>query len=196
MGELKNIKAIVFDFWGVFAKINPPMDQFMKEHGIAVEKYKDKIHDLIVMHDLDKINEQQFLHECSKIIGHEIPYSQYRYVFQNEVLNTSLIEIIKQLKNRYCIALLTNNNCEYCQEFIFKPGLDNLFDEMVISYQVGYRKPSPEIYQLLIKNLDLAPQKILYVDDEPTKFLEAEKQGMKTLLYKGSKTDKILLNLL
>lgn len=196
MINLDKIKAIAFDFWGVFAEIKPPMYEYMKRHKISPEKYSNKIHEFIVEHDLNKLTEQQFLQKCSEIIGFEIPYPLCRYTLQKGSLNENIIATIKKLKEKYKIALLSNNNKEYCEEYLFKPGLDKLFDILVISYQVGYRKPSPEIYQILIKKLDFREEEVLFIDDDPTKLPSAEKQGMKTLVYKDVETDNILLKLL
>ncbi len=194
MENLEKIKAIAFDFWGVFAEMNPPMYEYMKQYDILPEKYSVKIHELIVKHDLNEITEQQFLQKCSELIGLEIPYPLCKYVFKKNSLNKNLIAVVKKLRKKYKIALLSNNNKEYCEEYLYKPGLDKLFDILVISYQIGYRKPSPEIYQILIEKLGLKPEEILFVDDDPTKLPAAEKQGMKTPLYKSVETDKILLN--
>lgn len=189
------VKAITFDFWGVFAEMKPPMYEYMRQYNISPEKYSNEIHKLIVEHDLNKLTEQQFLKKCSKVVGLEIPYPLCRYDFKSGSLNEKLIAVVKKLKEKYKIALLSNNNKEYCEEYLFKPKLDKLFDVLVISYQVGYRKPSLEIYQILIKKLDLKSGEILFIDDDPTKLPSAEKQGIKTLVYKGAETDKILLNL-
>ena len=161
---------------------------------IILEK-EEEIHKLIIEHDLNKITEKQFLQECSKILGIIIPYPKYKYAYKKNSLNKDLIEIIQKLKDKYKIALLTNNNKEYCQEYLFKPKLDKLFDIMVISYLVGYRKPDSNIYKILIKKLNLKPEEILFVDDDPTKMASAEALGIKTLVYKGKETNKILSNL-
>jgi len=196
MQDLSKIKAVAFDFWGVFAEMKPPMYEYLWKHNISLEKYSDKIHELIVEHDLNRLTEQQFLQKCSEIVGIEIPYPLCRYLFREDSLNENLVTTIKKLKKKYKIALLTNNNKEYCEEYLFKTELDKLFDVLVISYEVGYRKPSPEIYQTLVKKLNIKPEEILFVDDDPTKFPNAEKQGIKTLVYKGVETDKILFSLI
>lgn len=191
-----NIKAIAFDFWGVFAELRVPMYEFMQQHKIPKDKFANEIHNFVIEHDLGKLTEQEFLQKCSKMIGLEIPYSSHRYTFQEELLNKSLIETVDRLKKKYKIALLSNNNKEYCKEFLFKPELDKLFDVMIISYQVGFRKPAPEIYQILIKKLDVQAEEILFIDDDPTKLPAAEAQGLKTLVYKNKETDILLLSLL
>jgi epoxide hydrolase-like predicted phosphatase len=111
-------------------------------------------------------------------------------------LNTNLIKIVKKLKEKYRIALLTNNNKDYCEEFLFKSGLNKLFEVLVLSYEVGYRKPAPKIYQILVNRLNVEPQEILYIDDEASKLIAAKKMGMQTIQYKGKETDEILSKML
>lgn len=168
------------------------MYAYMTAREISLEKYEKEIHDLIILHDLAKLTEKDFLKKCSKIIGLNLPYPQLRYTYQDDSLNQELIAVVTKLKSKYKIALLSNNNREYCKEFIYQPGLDKLFDVMVISYEVGYRKPQPEIYQILINRLGLEPEEILFVDDDPTKLPPAEAQGLKTLVYLGKETNELL----
>lgn len=194
--DYQNIKAIAFDFWGVFAVMDPPMNQYLKERDISLDRYSKEIHDLIILHDLGKIDEAQFLRACSKIVGVEIPYDQCRYVYREGTLNEPLISVVKKLKKKYKIALLSNNNREYVQEYIRKPGLDKLFGVEIVSYEVGYRKPTPEIYKILVQRLGVKPSEILFLDDEPNKLGAAEVQGLRTLVYEWGKTDKILESLI
>src|SRR3989344_1520154 len=131
----KEIKAIAFDFWGVFAVINPPMNKYLKERGVDLSgEQQESIHDLIIEHDLGKINEEQFLKLVSKLVGMEIPYAQCRYLYEEGELDQELIATVEKLKTKYKIALLSNNNREYVQEHLYKPGLNKLFDVMVFSY--------------------------------------------------------------
>jgi epoxide hydrolase-like predicted phosphatase len=58
-------------------------------------------------------------------------------------------------------ALLSNSwGNEYPRE-----GWDELFDAVVISGEVGLRKPEPEIYRLAADRLGLAPEQCVFVDD-------------------------------
>ncbi len=189
MQNYQTIKVIAFDFWGVFAIIDPPMNRYLKEHGISLDKYSKEIHDLIILHDLGKIDEKQFLQKCSQFAGIEIPYDQY-HTYREGTLNEPLISAVKKLKKMYKIALLTNNNKEYVQEYIRKPGLDKIFDTEVISYEVGYRKPDPEIYKILVQRLGVKPNEILFLDDEPSKLGAAKTQDSRHSFINGEKPIK------
>lgn len=193
--KFKSIKIIAFDFWGIFAEMNPPMNKYVRKNGIKLEEYSKEIHNLIILHDLGRISEKKFLQRCSKIIKLNLPYPLLRYIYKPKTLNINLIKIIKRLKKKFKIALISNNNKDYCKEYLFKTKLNKLFNIMILSYRVKYRKPSSKIYKILIDRTSCKPLEVLYIDDEKNKLLPAKTIGFKTLLYQGKKTDRILNNL-
>lgn len=56
--------------------------------------------------------------------------------------------------------------------------LEELFDAVVISGEVGIRKPSPEIYALAAQRIELAPRQCVFVDDLDFNLAPAIKLGM------------------
>ena len=59
--------------------------------------------------------------------------------------------------------------------------LGELFDGVVISAEVGIRKPSPEIYALGAERIGLEPQACVFVDDLPFNLVPAAELGMATV---------------
>lgn len=59
--------------------------------------------------------------------------------------------------------------------------LDELFDGVVISGEVGVRKPSPEIYALGAEAIGLPPAECVFVDDLPGNLKPARALGMATV---------------
>jgi epoxide hydrolase-like predicted phosphatase len=64
--------------------------------------------------------------------------------------------------------------------------LDDLFDAVVISDQVGLRKPDPEIFRLTASKIGLPPGDCLFVDDTDHNLPGARSLGMGTLLFTGA----------
>jgi putative hydrolase of the HAD superfamily len=64
--------------------------------------------------------------------------------------------------------------------------LDQFYDAVVISDQVGLRKPSAEIYELTAAKIGLRPGDCLFVDDTPANLPPAAALGMGTLLFTGA----------
>ncbi|HEY7077760.1 MAG TPA: HAD family phosphatase [Solirubrobacteraceae bacterium] len=58
-----------------------------------------------------------------------------------------------------------------------------LFDAVVISGEVGLRKPDPAIYRLAAERIGLAPDRLVFVDDLPGNLKPARALGMVTIAH-------------
>lgn len=65
-----------------------------------------------------------------------------------------------------------------------RAGWDELFDVIVISGEVGLRKPEPEIYQLCARQLDVPPSACVFVDDLAPNVKGAVAVGMLGVLHR------------
>jgi putative hydrolase of the HAD superfamily len=64
--------------------------------------------------------------------------------------------------------------------------LAELFDAIVISGEVGMRKPAPEIYSLGAERIGLPPEDCVFVDDLGVNLASATKLGMATVHHRTS----------
>jgi FMN phosphatase YigB (HAD superfamily) len=94
------------------------------------------------------------------------------------------LELIKELKGDYTLALMTNAASRYSLDQRFNPGeLDELFEVIVISGEVGWDKPAPEIYTMTAEKLGVLPEECLFIDDIPSFTNAAAALGMQTFTY-------------
>jgi len=101
-------------------------------------------------------------------------------------INLELIEVIKDLKKKnYKIGLLSNNSIRLKQRLTDK-DLNDLFDVILISAEVGYQKPQPEIFEMLANKLGVNTEEMIFIDDTPQSILNADKIGYIPLLYVGN----------
>ncbi len=97
----------------------------------------------------------------------------------------AMIDAVRQVKGAgYRTALLTNisRSGEAVWRSLF--AVDELFDVVVDSSQVGLRKPDPAIYLLTCERLGLHPEQCLFVDDLRCNVDAAADLGMTTLQCK------------
>ena len=66
--------------------------------------------------------------------------------------------------------------------------IDELFDDQVISSEVGLRKPDPAIYALAAERLGLPAEACVFVDDLPGNLKPARALGMATIVHRGDAT--------
>lgn len=58
--------------------------------------------------------------------------------------------------------------------------LDDYADKLYLSFQIGYVKPSPEIFEQMINDSGLNPAESVFVDDGASNIAIGQKLGFKT----------------
>jgi putative hydrolase of the HAD superfamily len=61
--------------------------------------------------------------------------------------------------------------------------VDELFDHVVLSFEVGYRKPAPEMFALASQLAGVEPSECLLVDDLPKNCAGAEAAGWRAIHF-------------
>jgi len=101
--------------------------------------------------------------------------------------NKELFDIVKKLKKQgYKIAILSD------QWYLSKDALVSskdmkIFNPVIISCDVGMRKPNSKIYELALKKAKAKPKESLFIDNQTWNLMPAKKLGMKTILFKNNK---------
>ncbi len=75
------------------------------------------------------------------------------------------------------------SNCSHSTRGIVdRLGLVEAFDEVVLSFEVGLRKPDPAIYREALGRLDVEPGRAVFVDDQQEYCDGAASIGIETYL--------------
>ena len=78
-------------------------------------------------------------------------------------------------------ALLSNSWGDYYPRHLW----DGMFDEVVISHEVGMRKPEPRIFELTLQRLRLEPGEVAFVDDLPVNIAAGAELGIIGVLHQS-----------
>ena len=82
-------------------------------------------------------------------------------------------------------ALLSNGVPEVMQRVAAERRLDDYFDVVVVSYEVGWTKPDPRIYRHCLDRLGVSAESALFVDDRLENIEGAAREGIQTLHFTG-----------
>lgn len=78
------------------------------------------------------------------------------------------LDMLASLRHKgYRLALLTNGNSRLQRGKLRHLGLEDAFDCVLVSGEVGADKPDPKIFQLCAQALGLEPGQMAYVGDNP-----------------------------
>lgn len=108
-------------------------------------------------------------------------------IFSEKPRSVDLLRRLKARKERLCMLSNTNElHFEYVRSKF--PFIDECFDEsnVFLSYKLGSKKPEPEIYQMVIKEIGLDPSELIFIDDREDNVMAARQQGIRSTLFTSS----------
>ncbi len=74
--------------------------------------------------------------------------------------------LLADLKERYRLAVVSNfDYAPTCRAVLERERIAHLFETIVISDEVGWRKPKPVIFETALRRMDLSPVEALFVGD-------------------------------
>jgi putative hydrolase of the HAD superfamily len=85
-------------------------------------------------------------------------------------------------------AFLSNGVPEMMARVRADRPLADYFDVVLVSYEVGYTKPDPRIYELCLARLGVPPAAALFVDDRPENVEGAKRLNIGTVLFRGDES--------
>lgn len=180
------IEAIIFDLGGVFLNLNrqASIDAF-KELGL--EEWNDDLIAKSILFETGKLDELQFMKVIHKYIpNHEL--SEIRNAWNAIIADFPLerLEFLEKLQNKYDLFLLSNTNPTHIDKFEHRVGLTFArefyahFNKIYFSYETKVRKPETAVFNLILQQNNLKPNKTLFVDDDIENITAAKELGINT----------------
>ena len=187
------IKAVIFDYGNVLLDWNPRLvyRRYFPNDAEGMENFLNEVNFM-------EWNAQQDRGRTFKegVADLSAKFPQYAYLIQayHDHWVDSIggaywetVEIMKQLKQSgYPLYGLSNWSAETFPHAREKYDFFELLDDMVISGAVGYVKPEPEIYQIILDKIQRPAQECLFIDDSLPNILQANKMGFATIHFISS----------
>lgn len=108
-------------------------------------------------------------------------------------LRSDLVEHVRHLRSAGLrTGIVTNNIVEFREHWRAMLPVEELFDVVVDSSEVGVRKPSAAIFQLALDQLGLTADEVLFLDDYPGNVAAARALGMTAVLVDGDGAKTII----
>jgi glucose-1-phosphatase len=183
------IKAVIFDYGNVIHKWDN--DIFLNELVKLSGKDYNYIYDLIFsngMHsklEVGKISPSFFFNTIKERIEIDMNENDFFALFSSKLFEEikTTFSLIKELKQNYKVALLSNTNKIDFDYVIKKSELFPLFDSVTLSFEIGHKKPEKQIYIDAIEKLNLEPEECVYIDDIKEYSDAASNLGMHGIQY-------------
>jgi glucose-1-phosphatase len=166
------INTIIFDFGDVFINLDKEASlQELKKLGLS--SWNKELEELNQKFERGKVTEVQFMIGLKKMIPNA-SIEDLRAAWNAVLLDFPLrrLEFLQLLSENYRLFLLSNTDEIHIAKFEHKVGTTfarefyQCFDKVYFSFEMGMRKPDPEIFSYILKKHDLSPKRTLFVDDK------------------------------
>lgn len=103
-------------------------------------------------------------------------------MFANMRADDEMFDLVTDLRDADVLVGLLSNSWGNTYP---RQRLDALFHSVVISGEVGLRKPSAAIYELAVKQLGVAAEGVVFIDDAEPNLIGAKAVGMHGILHRS-----------
>lgn len=195
MSDAPRVRVLIVDWGGVLTTpLQDALRAFASEIGmdlgdfarIALRAYSGGGDDLVVGLETGTVAEDDFAAEMaerlSRASGRDVPADGLLgRIFGTLELEADMVEAVAAARRQGIKTGLLSNSwglAAYPRDL-----LDELFADVVISAEVGMRKPDPEIFRLAARRLHAGPEECVFVDDHTGHLDAAAEVGMTTVLH-------------
>ncbi len=206
------VKAVLFDFGDTLVSFEgfdyeaslTALHQTLVENGVVVpyEKFKKtyfRVRDQLYREGDSSFKEFNFRVRASRVLnelGFDLNPTDPKVISSVETFMRPLVEslkleehaptVLKELKKNYKLGLVSNFAYPPAiKQTLRKFRLSKFFDVVVISGDIGWRKPRPKIFEKALEALHVSASEAVFVGDAPFHDIAGARHvGMKTVLLR------------
>lgn len=183
------LKTIFFDIGNVLCLFDPrKMVQEISRYSlIAPKKIENLLNQANVLkkYSLGQWTTKDLFNLIQNNCPQQLEWSAFNQALYDAfVPNTALWTWIETLKKgRMRLILISNTSEPQYNHWKKTYPIFDLFDDRVLSFELGIYKPDPRIFEIALSRAKASPNECLYIDDIPLFIESAKKVGLEGIVY-------------
>lgn len=183
--------GLLMDWGGViYGGLFESFAAFCTDEGIAPQKVRETFRDdpegrrLLADFESGRLDDEEFEEALAARLGVADPVGLIARLFGGMYPDEAIIDVIRRAKAAGVKTGLLSNSWgarTYPQEL-----LAELFDVLVISGELGCRKPEQRIYDIAVERMALPAEQLVFVDDLPGNLKPARAMGILTIVHRDA----------
>jgi putative hydrolase of the HAD superfamily len=194
------IKNIIFDFGDIFINLDK-QGLHNALSNLGIKDWNSTLHTLNESFEKGACSEEDFLLGIQNFVPEksieEIKESWCRILADFPLYRLEFLENLSQ--QNYRLFLLSNTDAIHISHFqktvgeAFYKRFFSAFEKVYFSFEMGLRKPQPEIYTQVLQENNLTASETLFVDDKMENTDSAKKIGIEVWNLQVGKEDVVHL---
>lgn len=184
------VEAVIFDFGGVLVRTEDrqPRADLAARLGMTYDELSALVFDSqsaiqAMRGEITAAEHWEVVQKSLGVTEAEIEKVQTEF-WAGDVLDEDLVNFLRELRSSYTTVLLSNAWDDLRQCVVDVWQIENAFDRLVISAEIGLVKPDLAIYQWLISQLGMDPAQAVFVDDFPHNVEGAQAAGLQAIHFR------------
>jgi putative hydrolase of the HAD superfamily len=184
---LNHIKVIVFDLGGVLLKLRNPVENF----GLAMSEadFLERWLKSPSVREFERgaVDADTFARAIVDELKLHMPWQEFlkRFDAWPERLFPETTTLLDAVPSGIGRALLSNTNAAHWGRSDISAALAGRLDRIFLSFRTGLLKPDREAFTQVATAYGLAPEALLFFDDNPQNVSAAAATGMTAFISKG-----------
>ena len=185
--------GLLIDFGGVLTtNVFASFAAFCRAEGLDADTVRDRFREDQAARDLlgeleeGQISNAEFERRFASMLGVADPERLIERLFGGMQPDEAMLDAVAAARRAGVRTGLVSNS--WGEEGYDRARFGELFDVLVISGEIGIRKPAPEIYALAAERLGRPPERCVFVDDLAGNLKPARAIGMATVLHRDAGT--------
>jgi len=167
----------MFDFYGVIR--HDIQAHWLEQSGLTRTGPYAEASDLL---DAGIIDLTEYLRRYEAASGHSA--TSIKAAFDATPAVAGMDQLLRDIKLSHDLMIgLLSNADDAPRQYLADHGLVHLFDDIVLSSEVGVKKPQPDIYTLALARLGIRAHEAIFVDDNPHNTAAAEALGIRSVVF-------------
>lgn len=183
------IKAVFFDFGGVIQRteFQAPRQGVAQRFGMEYDDIDNIVFNSptakqATVGEVTVEQHWQAVAKRLKVSRKDITAVENEF-FAGDVIDHEIVEYVRSLRPRYKTGLISNAWSDM-RKYLVRQKLDEVFDTLTISAEVGVAKPEAKIYLHALEQAQVKAEAAVFVDDVPANIEACEALGMKGILFR------------
>ncbi len=189
-------RAVVFDFGGVMtveanhsARVFNAAADFIKEHFHLSESEFAEMNQQRLLALKQGESDEKFLIDFAKEKEICLPddwYQSFQTIMRDAAgMDIEMYKLVNELKQHLRVGLLSNSDGQFTN-LLRDCGIYEPFDPCLLSTEIGALKPDLKAYSLLLSELALSPEEVIFIDDKLENVEAAKKMGIDGIVFESS----------
>ena len=179
-----------FDFSKAFRAIAPFSDV---EH---TKELLSQFEDVKLRYEDGQVSRADFLRDAFKYLDFRGTEADFLAAWQGIFTeNTPMVELVKQLRQRFPLYLLSNTNCMHVEGLFRDFDVFSQFEGGTYSHMAHASKPGRRIFEIACAEHGLVPQTTFFIDDLEANVATAREMGFQAHQYHPDQHQTLLTTL-